>query len=123
MEKKPELWQPMLLAVDHVFRAPNLVGAGRVCVTLIECRQLRLKPLACRVRRLCVGRGQSKSNRHRGGHERAGRAPHGRHSSLKTMLGRAFHHCARATSERRFQSTPEMMISAPRRTNMSNGSL
>src|SRR6185312_11841524 len=55
-----------LLAGDHVFGTPNLVGASRVGVALVECGQLRLKPLACRVGRLCVGRRQSKSNRQRG---------------------------------------------------------
>src|SRR4029078_5979757 len=54
-----------LLAIDHVFRAPNLVGAGGVCITLVNRRQLRLEPLACRVRRLGVGRGQSQTNRQR----------------------------------------------------------
>ncbi|HET7804691.1 MAG TPA: hypothetical protein VFL53_10650 [Pseudolabrys sp.] len=44
-----------LLPIDHVFRAPNLVGAGRVCVALIERCQLRLKPLAGGICRLCVG--------------------------------------------------------------------
>ena len=72
MEKKPELLATdvprlrhqavdlQLLTVDRIFRATNLVGAGRVRVALIDCRQLRLKPLACRIRRLCVGSGDSR---------------------------------------------------------------
>jgi hypothetical protein len=44
-----------LLAIDHVFRAPNLIGARRVCIALVEGRQLGLKPLTSGVCGLCIG--------------------------------------------------------------------
>ena len=64
MEKKPELSQPMsprlrdvpveleLLAIERVVGAADLIGAGRIVGATIDIGELRLKPLARRVRRL-----------------------------------------------------------------------
>jgi hypothetical protein len=41
-----------LLAVDQIFRSPNLVGARWIGISAIEGRELGLEPLACGVRRL-----------------------------------------------------------------------
>jgi hypothetical protein len=48
-----------LLTVDHVFGAPNLIGAGWIRVALVKRRELRLKPLTSGICRLCIGRRQA----------------------------------------------------------------
>ncbi|HET8544172.1 MAG TPA: hypothetical protein VFL68_06680 [Pseudolabrys sp.] len=48
-----------LLTIDHVFRAPNLVGAGWIRVALVKRRELRLKPLASGICGLRIGRRQA----------------------------------------------------------------
>jgi hypothetical protein len=47
-----------LLAVDHFFAAPNLLGARRICIAAIEASQLGFESLANRVRGLGLRNGE-----------------------------------------------------------------
>jgi hypothetical protein len=48
-----------LLTIDHVFGAPNLVGAGWIRVALVKRRELRLKSLTSGICGLRNGRRQA----------------------------------------------------------------